>query len=104
MDGAGKWKQTLHVTLPGIAPTVVVMLILNVGRMMSLGYEKTLLLYNESIYETADIISTYVYRYGMLKQDWSYSTAVGLFNSVVNVLLVVIANWVSKKVTDNSLW
>lgn len=104
VDGAGKWKQTLHVTLPGITPTIVVMLILNVGRMMSIGYEKTLLLYNEAIYETSDIISAYVYRYGLVKQDWSYSTAVGLFNSVINVVLVVMANKISKKVTENSLW
>jgi len=104
VDGAGKWKQTLHVTLPGIAPTIVIMFILNVGRMMSVGYEKTLLLYNEAIYETSDIISTYVYRYGLIDKDWSYSTAVGLFNSVINVILVITANKISKKVTSNSLW
>ena len=104
VDGAGKWMQTLHVTVPGILPTIVVMLILNVGRMMSVGYENTLLLYNETIYETADIISAYVYRYGLVSQDWSYSTAVGLFNSVVNVFLVVTANYISKKVTETSLW
>ena len=104
VDGAGRWKQTLHVTLPGIAPTIVVMLILKVGRMMSIGYEKTLLLYNEAIYETSDIISTYVYRYGMIDQNWSYSTAVGLFNSVINVILVVMANKISKSVSENSLW
>lgn len=104
VDGAGKWRQTIHVTLPGIAPTIVVMLILNVGRMMSIGYEKTLLLYNEAIYETSDIISAYVYRIGLVDHDWSYSTAVGLFNSVINVVMVVTANWISKKVTENSLW
>ena len=104
VDGANKWQQTLHVTLPGILPTIVVMLILNVGRMMSLGYEKTLLLYNETIYDTADILSSYIYRYGLERQNWSYSTAIGLFNSLVNVALVLTANWVSKKVTENSLW
>ena len=91
-------------TLPGILPTIVVMLILNVGRMMSLGYEKTLLLYNETIYDTADILSSYIYRYGLVEHNWSYSTAIGLFNSLVNVALVLTANWVSKKVTENSLW
>ena len=104
VDGANKWQQTLHVTLPGILPTIVVMLILNVGRMMSLGYEKTLLLYNETIYETADILSSYIYRYGLVEHNWSYSTAIGLFNSLVNVALVLTANWVSKRVTENSLW
>ena len=104
VDGANKWQQTIHVTLPGILPTIVVMLILNVGRMMSLGYEKTLLLYNETIYDTADILSSYIYRYGLVEHNWSYSTAIGLFNSLVNVALVLTANWVSKKVTENSLW
>ncbi len=104
VDGAGRWKQMLHVTLPGIAPTIVIKLVLEIGHMMSLGYEKTLLLYNEAIYETSDIISTYVYRYGLLNSEWSYSTAIGLFNSVVNVLLVVIANKVSRKVSETSLW
>ncbi len=104
IDGAGKWKQTLHVTIPGIAPTIIIMLILKVGNLMSIGYEKTILLYNESIYETADIISSYVYRYGLENRQYSYSTAVGLFNSVVNILLVVIANTVSKKFSETSLW
>ena len=104
IDGAGKWQQTLHVTIPSITPTIEVMLILNMGRMMSLGYEKTLLLYNETIYETADIISSYIYRYGLVNQNWSYSTAIGLFNSVINVILVLTANRISRKVTENSLW
>ena len=104
VDDAGRWKQTLHVTLPSITPTIIVMLILRVGSLMSLGYEKTLLLYNESIFETSDIISSYVYRSGMLNQEWSYSTAVGLFNSFVNIILVISANTISKKVADTSLW
>ena len=104
IDGAGRWKQTLHVTLPAITPTIVITLILRIGRLMSLDYEKSLLLYNEAIYETADIISTYTYRSGLLNREWSYSTAVGLFNSVVNITLVTVANKVSKKVTDSSLW
>lgn len=104
VDGAGKLSQIIHVTIPGIMPTIVVMFIMNVGNIMSLGYEKTLLLYNESIYETSDIISSYVYRIGMLNKEWSYSAAVGIFNSVVNIILVIIANKLSKKFTDNSLW
>lgn len=104
IDGAGRWKQMIHVTLPGIMPTIVVMLILSVGSLMSLGQEKTLLLYNESVYETADIISSYVYRVGLLEQQWSYSTAVGLFTSVTNIVLVVATNKISKRVTELSLW
>lgn len=104
VDGAGKWKQMIHVTLPGIAPTIITMFILRVGKMMGIGHEKTMLLYNESIYETADVISTYVYRYGMINQEWSYSTAVNLFNTAVNITLLVIANNMSRKVSETSLW
>lgn len=104
IDGAGKWKQMLHVTIPGILPTIMIQLILKIGGLMSVGYEKVLNLYNPSIYETADIISTYTYRVGIGQQDWSYSTAIGLFNSVVNCFLIVLANKISKRVTENSLW
>ncbi len=104
IDGAGKWKQMLNVTLPGISPTIITMLILKMGSLMSLGYEKTILLYNASTYETADIISSYTYRVGLLDQDWSYSTAIGLFNSVINCVLLVISNRLSKKLSDTSLW
>lgn len=71
---------------------------------MSMGYEKTILLYNPSTYEVADIISSYVYRVGLLEHDWSYSAAIGLFNSVINLVLIVMANTVSKKLTETSLW
>lgn len=104
IDGAGKWKQLLNVTLPGIAPTIITMLILKMGSLMSLGYEKTILLYNASTYETADIISSYIYRVGLLDQDWSYSTAIGLFNSVINCILLILTNQLSKKLSDTSLW
>ena len=92
IDGAGKWKQMLHVTLPGIAPAIVVMLLMKIGQLMSMGHEKTILLYNPSTYETADIIASYVYRVGLIDQDWSYSTAIGLFNSVINLVLIILAN------------
>lgn len=104
IDGAGKWKQLIHVTLPGIVPTIVIQLILKIGSLMSIGYEKTLLLYNDATLETADIISTYVYRSGLQQQDWSYSTAIGLFNSVINCILLFSANYISKKTTESSLW
>ncbi|MDD4849131.1 MAG: ABC transporter permease subunit [Gemmiger sp.] len=104
IDGAGRFQKLLNVTLPSIMPTIVIMFILRIGSLMSIGYEKTILLYNPSTYETADIISSYVYRVGILEQGWSYSTAIGLFNSVVNLILLLIANRLSKKLTETSLW
>ncbi len=104
IDGAGKWKQLIHVTLPGIAPTIIIMLIMRMGSLMNMGYEKTILLYNPSTYDTADIISSYIYRVGLLEQDWSYSTAVGLFNSVINFGLLIFTNRMSKKYSETSLW
>ncbi len=104
IDGAGRWKQMIHVTLPGIIPTIVILFILRIGQMLNVGFEKVLLLYNPSIYETADVISTYVYRRGILNLDYSYSTAVNLFNSVFNLALLISANTISKKLTSSSLW
>jgi putative aldouronate transport system permease protein len=104
IDGAGRFKQVLHVTIPGMLPTVITMLILRIGSMMSLGYEKIILIYNSSIYETADVISTYVYRKGLVDMDYSFSTAVGLFNSVINLILLFSANKICKKFLDSSLW
>jgi putative aldouronate transport system permease protein len=104
IDGAGRIRQLFAVTLPSIAPTIVILLILRIGSLLSVGYEKTLLLYNPATYETADIISTYVYRVGLLEQNWSYSTAIGLINSVVNLTLLVMANMISRRVSETSLW
>lgn len=104
IDGAGRFRQVIHVTIPGIAPTIIIKLLLNIGSIMSLGHEKIILLYNEGIYETADVISTYVYRKGLLDAEWSFSTAVGLFNSVINFALIMIANRISAKVSEISLW
>lgn len=104
IDGAGKWRQLWNVTLPGISSTIVIMFLLNIGNIMALGYEKTILLYNPATYETADIVSSYVYRSGLLEQNWSYSTAIGLFNSVINLILLLTANKLSRKLTDTSLW
>lgn len=104
IDGAGRWKQTLHVTLPGILPTIITMFIMRCGQIMSVGYEKIILLYNESIYEQSDVISTYVYRIGLVQRQYSYSTAVGLFNSVISFILVILANTISRRLTQTSLW
>ena len=104
LDGANKWQQTWNITIPGILPTIMIQLILRIGTLMSVGYEKTLLIYNPTNYAVSDIISTYNFRMGLELGDWSYATAIGLFNSVVNCILLVISNRLSKKYTENSLW
>ncbi|MCZ4141943.1 sugar ABC transporter permease, partial [Escherichia coli] len=86
VDGANRWKKMWHVTLPGIMSTIVILLILRIGGMMNVGFEKIILLYNSQTYETADVISSFVYRRGILEASYSYSTAVSLFNSVINFM------------------
>lgn len=104
IDGANRWKQTLHVTLPGIMPTIIMMFILRVGMLLSVGSEKTILLYNSQLYETADIISSYVYRKGLVEFNYGYSTAVSLFNSIINFALLLFTNHLSKKTSEISLF
>jgi len=104
IDGANKWQQTVHVTLVGIMPTIITMLILRMGAILSVGYEKIILLYNDATLEVADVISTYVYRKGILEQSWSFSTAVNLFNSLVNLVFLLITNKISSKLNETSLW
>ena len=104
IDGANRWKQTLYVTLPGISQTIIIMLLLRIGNIMDVGYEKVMLLYNEGIFKTADVISTFVYRKGLTDMEFSYSTAVSLFNSVINFIIIVVFNKLSKKLTETSLW
>ncbi|CAG7636642.1 putative multiple-sugar transport system permease YteP [Paenibacillus solanacearum] len=104
IDGAGRWKQTLHVTLPGIAPTVILMLLFQIGAIMGVSFEKVLLLHNGSNHPASDVISLHVYQRGLVSNDFSYATAVGLFHSVVAVTLLTIANRLSRKVTETSLW
>jgi putative aldouronate transport system permease protein len=104
IDGAGRWKQTWHITLQGILPTIVILFILRMGRMLNVGFEKIILLYNPVTYETADVISSFVYRKGLQEFNFSYSTAVGLFNSVINLALLIITNKISKRVSETSLW
>jgi putative aldouronate transport system permease protein len=104
IDGANRWHKIFYITLPSLAPTISVLLIMNLGRIMNVGYEKIILLYNGSIYETADVINTYVYRRGILKNDFSYATAVGLFQAVISIILIVSTNRISKKISETSLW
>ncbi len=104
VDGAGRWKQMIHITIPGIMPTIIILLILRMGSMMSLGSEKILLMYNPLTYDTADVISTFVYRKGILEASYSYTTAVGLFNAVIAFSLLIISNSISKRVSETKLW
>lgn len=97
-------QRIRYITLPSILPTIVILLILQVGNLMNVGYEKTILLYNDQIMETSDIISTFVYRKGLQEANYSYAAAVGLFNSVINCLLLTFANFFSARATGSSLW
>ncbi|QAY68591.1 ABC transporter permease [Paenibacillus protaetiae] len=104
-DGAGRFRQIWHITIPGIMPTIMIMLILRFGTLMAGGsMEKILLLYNSTTYETADVISTFVYRRGLLQMDYGFSAAIGLFNNVLNFILLVSANKFSRKINNTSLW
>jgi len=103
IDGAGRLKQTFHVTLPGIMPTIIILLILRMGTMVSVGQEKILLLYSPMTWEVSDVIATFVYRRGLLEHQWSYASAVGLFNSAVNIMFLLTANYLSRRVSrDNT--
>ncbi len=104
IDGAGKFKQMLHVTLPCILPTIVILLIMQIGNMLTIGYEKILLLYNPTIWDKADVISTYVYRRALLEGEYGYSAAVGIFNSIFNCILLFASNSISRRVSDSSLF
>lgn len=104
IDGGGRLRQAWHITLPGILPTIVILFIMRMGTVLGVGYEKIILLYNEFTYKTADVISTYTYREGLINSNYSYATAVGLFNSVVNIIFLCVANAISRKVTETSLW
>lgn len=104
MDGANKFRQIWHVTLPGIAPTIITLFILNTGKVLEIGFEKVFLLQNPAIYETSDVISTYVYRVGVQKGNFSYATAIGLSASLVSMVFLLTTNYLSKKFSDTSLW
>lgn len=104
IDGANRWQQTWHITLPGIRPTMITLLILNVGAFMAVGFEKVLLLYNPLTYPTADVISTYLYRVGIVSSNFSYATAIGLFESLIGLTLILSANAISRRTVGTSLW
>ena len=104
IDGASRLKQTIYITIPGIMPTIVILLIFRIGSLMNVGFERVFLLYNPAIFDVSDVISTFVYRRGLLDQDFSFATAVGLFNSVINITLLIIANGISRRVNETSIW
>lgn len=104
IDGANRFQRMLHVSFPGLLPIIIVQLIMRVGNILTTGFEKVFLLYSPLTYDTADIISTYIYRQGLELSNYSYGTAVGLFNSVVNLIILVMANYISRRVTEESLW
>ena len=104
IDGAGRFRQVWHISVPGISPVIIILLILQLGNIMTVGFEKVLLLYNPLTYSTADIIQTFVYRRGLVQFEFSYSAAVGLVNSVINFTLLVVANYAARKYSETSLW
>lgn len=104
VDGAGKWRKTWNLILPSIKPTIILLLIMSLGNLLNVGFEKVYLLYTPGVYETADVIQTYVYRQGIVNQNYSYATAVGLFNSVVTFIIVFLSNRISRKLTDTAVW
>lgn len=104
VDGASRFQKIIHVDLPGILPTITIILILNVGSIMAVGFEKIYLLQNPLNISTSEIIATYVYKIGLLNANYSFATAVGLFNSVINLFLLVLVNTVAKRLSNNSLW
>ena len=104
IDGCSRLKRIWYINIPGIMPTIIILLILRMGSMVNVGFERILLLYNPITFETADVIASFVFRRGLLEFDWSFSSAVGLFNSAVNFSLLVMANWLSRRVNDTSLW
>ena len=104
IDGANRFQQMLHITIPGILPTIMILFVLRMGSILNVGYEKVLLLYKENTYNVADVFSTYTYRVGLEQKQYSLSTAVSLFNTVVNIVFLVFTNWLSRKTTESGLF
>lgn len=103
VDGANRWKKIIHITLPALKPTIVTLFILDVGGVMKVGFEKVFLMYSPAVYEVADVLSTYVYRQGIIDSNYSYSAAVDLFNNVIAVIFVLTANWLAKKLGEEGV-
>jgi putative aldouronate transport system permease protein len=104
IDGAKRMRQIFYITLPSILPTISMLLILRLGHLMTVGFEQIYVLYNPSVYRVADVFETYIYRNGILGGDFGYTTAVGLFQSLVAIVLIAGANWLSKRYADYSMW
>lgn len=104
IDGANKWKQIWHITLPSLASTIIILLVLRLGHVMDVGFEQIFVLYNPLVYSVGDVIETYVYRVGITQADFSFSTAVGLFKSFVGLILVIMANKLANKMGQNGVW
>lgn len=104
VDGANRRHQLLHITIPGIRPAIIILFILNIGHVLDIGFEKVLLMLNPSIYSTADVLSTYVYRTGIQSMNYSYATAIDLFSSIINLIFILTANWISRRTSETSLW
>ena len=104
LDGAGRLKMMCHVSIPSIAPTIIITLLLSIGKIMSLGHEKILLMQSPLTYDVSDVISTFVYRRGLEQFEYSFSTAVSVFNSLINIIILFCANAVSRRVSETSLW
>ncbi|GGE49159.1 sugar ABC transporter permease [Pullulanibacillus camelliae] len=104
IDGAGRFRKIISVTIPSIMPTIIILFILQLGSLMSVGYQKIILMYNPLTYDTADVLSTYVYRKGILDASYSYSAAIGLFDAVINFTILIIANRLARKAGETSLW
>lgn len=104
IDGAGRWDRIYHITLPGILPVIIILFLLSLGSLINIGYEKAYLMQNSLNLSSSEIIGTYVYKQGLIDLKYSYSTAVGLFQSVINFVLITVANTVSRRAADISLW
>jgi putative aldouronate transport system permease protein len=104
VDGANRFQQAIYISIPSLMPTIILLLILNIGNLLNVGFEKIILMYTPRTYEVADVISSYVYRRGLLEGEFSFGAAVGLFNNMVNFILLLIANYIARRVTEYSLW
>ncbi len=104
IDGANRWKQTWYITLPGIASTIIVILILRMGHILEVGHEQVLMMYNPAVYEVGDVITTYIYRIGLGRLEFSLTTAAGLFRSIIACVLIIITNTIAKRLRQISVW